>query len=161
MPQSTEAGRKHVQGGPWGLGDRRTLDQFMEFTGVSVLFITPPLRQFSKRIGRRLSHTPLGQFFKLDLLDDQESVPIPERFVFGKKLSARFFPTQAIFWHRDPFSICGDIENGTSAQGSVIHAVVYRTSNCCLRKGVTLRSSFCSRSERPGKVIINTISVPS
>ncbi|CAN0508105.1 unnamed protein product, partial [Scytosiphon promiscuus] len=35
MPKSTETGRKEVQGGPWGLGDRRTLDQFFQFTGVS------------------------------------------------------------------------------------------------------------------------------
>lgn len=36
MPQSTEDGRREMQGGPWGLGDLRTLDDFIEFTGVSV-----------------------------------------------------------------------------------------------------------------------------
>ncbi|CAM9112498.1 unnamed protein product, partial [Pylaiella littoralis] len=34
MPQSTEDGRREMQGGPWGLGDLRTLDDFIEFTGV-------------------------------------------------------------------------------------------------------------------------------
>lgn len=38
MPHSTEEGRRDVQAGPWGLGDRRTLDDFIEFTGVSGLF---------------------------------------------------------------------------------------------------------------------------
>lgn len=38
MPRSTEGGRREVQGGPWGLGDRRTLDEFIEFTGVSIVF---------------------------------------------------------------------------------------------------------------------------
>lgn len=38
MPRSTEDGRKEVQGGAWGLGDLRTLDQFIHFTGVSVYF---------------------------------------------------------------------------------------------------------------------------
>lgn len=35
MPGFKEEGRRDVQEGPWGLGDRRTLDQFIEFTGVS------------------------------------------------------------------------------------------------------------------------------
>ncbi|CAM9348151.1 unnamed protein product, partial [Ectocarpus sp. 13 AM-2016] len=36
MPQSREEGRREVQGDPWGLGDRRTLDEFIEFTGVDL-----------------------------------------------------------------------------------------------------------------------------
>lgn len=36
MPGSTKEGWDEVQAGPWGLGDRRTLDQFIEFTGVSI-----------------------------------------------------------------------------------------------------------------------------
>lgn len=41
MPQSTQDGRREMQAGPWGLGDLRTLDQFIEFTGVSVgLFLS-------------------------------------------------------------------------------------------------------------------------
>lgn len=39
MPGSTESGSREVQAGPWGLGDRRTLDQFIKFTGVSVHYL--------------------------------------------------------------------------------------------------------------------------
>lgn len=35
MPRSSASGVEEVQAGAWGLGDRRTLDQFIEFTGVS------------------------------------------------------------------------------------------------------------------------------
>lgn len=34
MPGFTEEGRREVQDGPWGLGDKRSLDQFIDFTGV-------------------------------------------------------------------------------------------------------------------------------
>ncbi|CAM9714604.1 unnamed protein product, partial [Ascophyllum nodosum] len=36
MPGFDEEGREQVQGGPWGLGDRRSLDQFIEFTAVDL-----------------------------------------------------------------------------------------------------------------------------
>lgn len=38
MPRSTEEGSREIQSGPWGLGDRRTLDEFIEFTGVREIF---------------------------------------------------------------------------------------------------------------------------
>lgn len=34
LPGFTEEGRQAVQESPWGLGDKRTLEQFIEFTGV-------------------------------------------------------------------------------------------------------------------------------
>ncbi|CAN0124171.1 unnamed protein product, partial [Hapterophycus canaliculatus] len=34
MPESTTSGTRHIQRGPWGLGDKRTLDDFIRFTGV-------------------------------------------------------------------------------------------------------------------------------
>lgn len=45
MPHSTEEGQRDVQGGAWGLGDRRTLDQFIEFTAVSGSRETAPIAQ--------------------------------------------------------------------------------------------------------------------
>ena len=67
-----------------------------------------------------ITHPP-GAVFQGRLLENQEGANT-ERYVFGK-LSARCFQRRPC-WHRH-YSSCGDIDHGKSAQGCVMHTVLY------------------------------------
>ena len=78
---------------------------------------------------RAHNHTSLGAVCQARLLDNQEgSQSRTIGYVFGKKLSARMFPTPTfrLFFRPRLDSNCGDIEHGkVGPGGGVIHTVVY------------------------------------